>query len=65
MARFYNDTTKVIVSVADEKAGRFTSGWTALADGEFEPARTSKPRGARQAKQDDDTEAAGESPASK
>jgi len=38
MARFYNDTTKVIVSVADEKAGRFTSGWTALADGEFEPA---------------------------
>lgn len=37
MARFYNDTTKVVVSVADEKADRFTSGWTQLADGENEP----------------------------
>lgn len=37
MARFYNDTTKVVVSVADEKADRFTSGWTALADGESAP----------------------------
>jgi len=36
MARFVNDETKVVVSVADDKADRFASGWTALGDGETE-----------------------------
>jgi hypothetical protein len=36
MPRYINDETKVVVSVADDKAGRFTSGWTSLADGEYE-----------------------------
>lgn len=38
MARFVNDETKVVVSVADEKADRFTSGWTALGGDELEPS---------------------------
>lgn len=46
MARFINDTTKVVVSVSDEKADRFTSGWTALADGEYEaPSEGGAPKG--------------------
>jgi len=36
MARFVNDETKVVVSVADDKADRFASGWTALGEGEYE-----------------------------
>ena len=45
MPRFVNDTTKVVVSVADSKADRFTSGWTPLAEGE-QPAESSDvPRG--------------------
>ena len=36
MARFVNVETKVVVSVADDKADRFASGWTALGEGESE-----------------------------
>lgn len=36
MARFVNNATKVVVSVDDSKAGRFTSGWSALEDGQVE-----------------------------
>ena len=32
MSRFENETTKVVVSVADEKDDRFASGWKPVSD---------------------------------
>lgn len=42
MTRFLNDETKVVVSVADDKADRFTSGWTELGDEGTEPAKRTR-----------------------
>lgn len=50
MPRFINDQSKVVVSVADDKADRFTSGWTELGDEGTEPAKRTR----RTAKSPDD-----------
>lgn len=45
MARYINDTTKVVVNVDDSKADRFVNGWT-LADGATTaPADDGRPKG--------------------